>query len=161
MSDGCCDEPTCGCRFCEAVRAEIDLLKADSRYLGDLLARIHGDGGHHQDEHGTKESVRLADERVCELFLIEHQKNELVGRVLGQEHVIHDTSVERDEWKKRYETMSRAMLSAMDNMNGQIRGFLLRIEILKGGNEKLVQENCRLNIELQKSQVRAGDLILL
>lgn len=35
-------------------------MNTDSYYLGELLAVLHGDGGHYQDEHGTEKSVEDA-----------------------------------------------------------------------------------------------------
>lgn len=31
--------------------------------VGDLLARIHGDGGHYQDEHGTTKAANAAEKK--------------------------------------------------------------------------------------------------
>lgn len=45
------------------------------RLLRDLLAAIHGDGGHHADDHGLVESTRRAMERVQE------ERGETVGPV--------------------------------------------------------------------------------
>lgn len=38
------------------------------QHLGNLLARIHGDGGHYQDEQGTEKAVADADMIVVMLF---------------------------------------------------------------------------------------------
>ena len=35
--------------------------------LRELLAVIHGDGGHHAHQHGLEESCRQAHERIAEL----------------------------------------------------------------------------------------------
>lgn len=40
----------------------------EARQLADLLARIHRDGGHYQDEHGTDKAVKDADKIVAELY---------------------------------------------------------------------------------------------
>lgn len=42
--------------------------------VSDLLAIIHGDGGHYEDEHGTEQAVRDAIEKVNHLrqVLAEH-----------------------------------------------------------------------------------------
>lgn len=40
---------------------------AAEKHLGNLLARIHGDGGHYQDEHGTDKAVEEADMLICEM----------------------------------------------------------------------------------------------
>ena len=37
------------------------------KHLGNLLARIHGDGGHYQDEHGVEKAVADADLKFCEM----------------------------------------------------------------------------------------------
>jgi hypothetical protein len=34
------------------------------RHLGNLLARVHGDGGHYQAEHGDDKAVSDAKERI-------------------------------------------------------------------------------------------------
>lgn len=38
------------------------------RDLGNLLARIHRDGGHYQNEHGTAKAVADADLAVAQMF---------------------------------------------------------------------------------------------
>jgi hypothetical protein len=39
----------------------------DQRYLGELLARIHGDGGHYQSSYGTGKAVKVADDIVVNM----------------------------------------------------------------------------------------------
>jgi hypothetical protein len=42
------------------------LARVDDEKLGDLLAVIHRDGGHHRREHGTIYSVEIAKEKVLD-----------------------------------------------------------------------------------------------
>jgi len=44
------------------AEAERDRL---ARYLSNLLARIHRDGGHYEQQHGTEKAVADADELVA------------------------------------------------------------------------------------------------
>ena len=50
-----------------AVEAVLAERAAAAEQLGNLLARIHGDGGHYEDKHGTAKAVEDADVIVCEL----------------------------------------------------------------------------------------------
>lgn len=45
----------------EAALAGVEQL------LGNLLADIHGDGGHHQSRHGLEASCRAAHQRIAAL----------------------------------------------------------------------------------------------
>lgn len=46
--------------------AMIRAFKAE-RQLSSLLARIHGDGGHYEDEHGTEQAAADADVKIVKL----------------------------------------------------------------------------------------------
>lgn len=56
----------------EAIKPIVDAwrqkLAAAESHLGNLLARIHRDGGHYQDQHGTEKAVADADVRVVEMI---------------------------------------------------------------------------------------------
>ena len=43
------------------------------RHLGNLLARIHGDGGHYLEEHGIDKAVSDADDIVVNLFKLRNE----------------------------------------------------------------------------------------
>jgi hypothetical protein len=45
--------------------------------LGNLLARIHRDGGHYVDEHGWRKAIDDADTKVINLFAIEAEVERL------------------------------------------------------------------------------------
>ena len=47
------------------LTAEREAHQATKRYLGNLLARIHRDGGHYQSEHGTEKAACDAEMLVC------------------------------------------------------------------------------------------------
>ena len=40
----------------------------DTTHLGNLLAMIHGDGGHYRDEHGTDKAVADAIDKYYSLL---------------------------------------------------------------------------------------------
>ena len=42
----------------------LELLAA----VSNLLARIHRDGGHYQQKHGTLKAVKDAEKKVCEML---------------------------------------------------------------------------------------------
>lgn len=50
----------------EKAPSLINELEAASEHLGNLLAVIHGDGGHYQDEHGTAKAVADAEAKVVQ-----------------------------------------------------------------------------------------------
>jgi hypothetical protein len=43
--------------------ADLEALRADNRHLGNLLAVIHGDGGHYQQQHGTAKACEDATDK--------------------------------------------------------------------------------------------------
>lgn len=46
------------------------------RHLSNLLARIHRDGGHYEEEHGTEKAVKDADFIVAHLYTdVEYYKH--------------------------------------------------------------------------------------
>lgn len=47
-------------------RLQMDLERCEI-HLAELLAVIHGDGGHHAQRHGIEESCRQAHERIADL----------------------------------------------------------------------------------------------
>ena len=51
------------------VLAEAPARQPHERHLLNLLARIHGDGGHYTAEHGLEKSVSDADQKVADLHL--------------------------------------------------------------------------------------------
>lgn len=51
------------------------------RHLGNLLARIHGDGGHYQQQHGTDKAALDADAKVCDLHDRATEAVELLKRL--------------------------------------------------------------------------------
>jgi len=51
-------------------------LISDTQHLGNLLARIHRDGGHYQDKHGTAKAVADADAIICQLQALEESVKE-------------------------------------------------------------------------------------
>lgn len=51
------------------VLAEAPAQQPHERHLLNLLARIHGDGGHYTAEHGLEKSVSDADQKVADLHL--------------------------------------------------------------------------------------------
>lgn len=48
--------------------AELGKMEKETRATGNLLARIHCDGGHFRDAHGTLEAIVAADAKVVELL---------------------------------------------------------------------------------------------
>lgn len=48
---------------------ETSLEEEAALHLGNLLARIHRDGGHYQGKHGTEKAVADADSIVANLFV--------------------------------------------------------------------------------------------
>jgi hypothetical protein len=50
----------------EALHAEVERLRDIERWAGELLARIHGDGGHHINDVGWEQAFLDADDRVVE-----------------------------------------------------------------------------------------------
>jgi hypothetical protein len=71
--DGVChyDSPVCKYREDDTLREEIDHLMEEidhlNKLLGNLLAVIHGDGGHYQGEVGTEKAAKDAEKIVCDL----------------------------------------------------------------------------------------------
>lgn len=51
----------------EALNRVIEENKRLKQLLGDLLARIHRDGGHYVSEHGWDKAYEDADAKVAEL----------------------------------------------------------------------------------------------
>lgn len=47
-------------------RLQMDLERCEM-HLAELLAAIHGDGGHHAQRHGLEESCRQAHKRIADL----------------------------------------------------------------------------------------------
>ena len=50
----------------EALHAEVERLRDIERWAGELLARIHRDGGHHINNVGWEQAFLDADDRVVE-----------------------------------------------------------------------------------------------
>jgi hypothetical protein len=50
----------------EALHAEVERLRDIERWAGELLARIHRDGGHHINDVGWEQAFLDADDRVVE-----------------------------------------------------------------------------------------------
>jgi len=48
---------------CESASVKLSMLDADVA-VGELLAVIHGDGGHYQAEHGTAKAAKDAEAKV-------------------------------------------------------------------------------------------------
>lgn len=44
------------------------MKRTDQQYLANLLARIHRDGGHYQQEHGTEKACEDAHQIVAHLI---------------------------------------------------------------------------------------------
>lgn len=59
------DSPTAAARQVSAALRERDEAR---RHLGNLLARIHRDGGHYEAKHGTEKAVKDADYIVAQLY---------------------------------------------------------------------------------------------
>lgn len=55
-------------------------LTEAEQHLGNLLARIHGDGGHYQHKHGTDKAVADADLLISNLNAAQPQKGHEHGR---------------------------------------------------------------------------------
>lgn len=47
---------------------EIQEILETQQALGNLLARIHRDGGHYQQKHGTRKAIEDAEKIVCNFF---------------------------------------------------------------------------------------------
>ena len=58
---------TC-CWICRCAAAESRVA-----YLGNLLAVIHGDGGHYEEEHGTQKAAKDAEAKWYQLAAIREQ----------------------------------------------------------------------------------------
>jgi len=73
----CRREPGWAASRIELLEAERDAATARAgraeRDLGNLLARIHGDGGQYQAEHGTEKAVADADSMVARAFADRHE----------------------------------------------------------------------------------------
>lgn len=64
-------------------------------HLGNLLARIHRDGGHYQEKHGTEKAVADADAAVVALLTAEAGKAAAEARVAGLEAAY---AKQADDW---------------------------------------------------------------
>lgn len=55
--------------FCREVEIRLGIkIEELQRHVGNLLARIHRDGGQYQHEHGIEKAVADADKIVADLF---------------------------------------------------------------------------------------------
>jgi hypothetical protein len=68
-------------RICSEAVAALTASEAEAtslrRWLGELLAVIHRDGGHHQDFAGTEQAVADAQSAVVLLFQAQDERNDL------------------------------------------------------------------------------------
>lgn len=51
----------------KAAQDKVYAMQGDLACVGNLLARIHGDGGHYQEEHGTDRACKDAERIVIDL----------------------------------------------------------------------------------------------
>lgn len=79
-----------------------DERDAKAKWLGELLAVIHRDGGHYQDEHGDEKAVRDAHLIVADLRA---ERDAALAQVARLQHLIREASDPDFLW------------GAMDNVN--------------------------------------------
>lgn len=77
----------------EAASERMTRASDDAKHLGNLLAVIHGDGGHYQDEHGTAKAVADAEAKVVQWLASDDAK---AARLLGALEAITDMTY--DSW---------------------------------------------------------------
>lgn len=58
--------------------------------LGNLLARIHRDGGHHTAEHGLEKSCSDAQEKVLRWLAADDDANKIRPLICDPEHYLED-----------------------------------------------------------------------
>lgn len=61
--------------------AELETARAELRAVGELLARIHRDGGHYQADHGTLKAIKDAEAKVIELLGSVHELESAQQRI--------------------------------------------------------------------------------
>jgi len=61
----------------QSTRQAIEQEDSNEQHLMNLLARIHGDGGHYVDEHGILQAVEVADKLVAQWRAIEFVAEQL------------------------------------------------------------------------------------
>ena len=76
----------------QATAAELAQLKAKEDLLGNLLAILHRDGGHHEGEVGTEQAVKDAMKIYYQLRAELDEKNSAL-------ELIGDLAYDRDGWK--------------------------------------------------------------
>ena len=79
-------------RLLSHIRAQSAALSDTESWLGNLLARIHRDGGHTQAEVGTSLACQRADDEVVRLLGIETaltDRDETIRRLEGALEDIH------------------------------------------------------------------------
>jgi predicted transglutaminase-like cysteine proteinase len=76
--------------------------------ISELLAILHGDGGHYQSEHGLDKAIEDAIKLIHTKWVTNERINELVRRLEIMEDLI-EYSGAKDYWKYDRNKWSRAL----------------------------------------------------
>lgn len=117
------------------------------RHLGNLLARIHRDGGHYEEEHGTEKAVKDADHIVAQLYTdVEYYKKELT-----------DLQGDDDAWRRTYERTHADLIKAdaeIQRLREALRPLDLAVRVSLAFQRPTAEGNAHL---LDVERVETGD----